>query len=164
MNTVILLIGLLLIITTMIMILKIKDEKDSVNKDSLIINEMEETSFLADDKEEFENILGNISTDENINDVYNKDVRSSEEKLTSSFNMNLSNISFNDEDNKIIFYNEEINNELQKNTIEEVVKLSKTGLKVEEIAKISGRGIREVDIILRLQKKKQLVESVQYKK
>lgn len=153
MNTVILLIGLLLIITTMIMILKIKDEKDSVNKDSLIINEMEETSFLADDKEEFENILGNISTDENISDVYNKDVRSSEEKLTSSFNMNLSNISFNDEDNKIIFYNEEINNELQKNTIEEIVKLSKTGLKVEEIAKISGRGIREVDIILRLQKK-----------
>lgn len=148
MNTIILLIGLILIIVAIIIILL--SRKTHVDEDYMT-NDVNDISHVFKESErEFEKIINDF----NVHDDNNEFVFNDEKKLPNLANMTLENMNIETKDDNDINYKEELEGEPQKNNYDRIIELSKSGLRTEEIAKIIGKGIREVEITLKLHNKK----------
>lgn len=148
MNITILLIGLLLVIVSATTILL--NVKSNISEHNSTYDDARINSFYVKKGNEFEKILDNVNTyDNNKDDIFND-----EKKLSDSLNVIFNNIDLSHKDNNIIDYKEKIQDESQNKISKKIVELSKSGLRAEEIAKILGKGIREVEIILKFQNKK----------
>lgn len=145
MNVFILLIGIILIITTSIIISFIKKNQlnYSLNEETDFNLHSDDSDFI-DDKIEFKKVLhsveeygennidlnyGNNSIDATKEIIRDKDIIKASKKTENYGN---------------------IDKEAQKDEIENIIELSQSGLKAVEIAQMLGKGIREVEVIIKL--------------
>lgn len=151
MNIVILFIGLFLaIISFVALLLDKKGKKNNINDYNQTYADSKVNTNFIENQNGFKEILDNINLyDKNKNYTFD-----SEKKLSDSLELILNNINISTEDNNSREYEEKIKYESQSNISEKVIELSKSGLRAEEIAKILGKGVREIEIILKFQNKK----------
>ncbi len=145
MNTIIFFIGLILIIVAIIIILY--SRKTHVDEDYM-------TNDTNPVFRENEKGLKKILNDFNIHDNNNEFVFDDEENLPYLSNMTFENMNIETKDDNIINHKEEIEDDPKDNNFDRIIELSKSGLRAEEIAKILGRGIREVEITLKFYNRK----------
>lgn len=149
MNIIIFLSGLIFIVLTSIIILNdkrvnianIKEEENLVDDINMV------NSHPVKRKIYFENILENINSSQEI-------LSENRSTLLDSSNKELVLIDDNYDYKGINDHQEKAKDKIQNYTYERIIELSNSGLKPEEIAKITQKGIREVEIILKFQNKK----------
>lgn len=149
MNIIILFFGLFFIVVASIIILLNNGVKTTSTEEEIgIIDDINMvSSHPAKSKIYFENILNNID---------NKQETLSENQGPLLDTPNKELILIDDNFNNIhnIDHKEKVKDKAQIYSYESIIELSKSGLKIEEIAKITKKGIREVEIILKFQNKK----------
>ncbi|WP_352419629.1 hypothetical protein [Proteiniborus sp.] len=152
MNTIILIFGLFLVVISVITILlNNKSKNNNIGEYKLAYDHSKDNSLFTNNGSEFEEILDNINTYSNKND----DAINDEKKGLDSENLNLDKICVNySKDSYVTNFKEEISEDSQNSISKRIVELSNSGLRAEQIAKILGKGIREIEIILKFQHKK----------
>ena len=155
MNIIILFLGLFFIVVASIIILLNNGVKITSTEEEIgIIDDINMvSSHPAKSKIYFENILNNI---DNIDNIDNKQETLPENQgpLLNTPNKELVLIDDNFNNIHNIDHKVKIKDKAQNYSYESIIELSKSGLKIEEIAKITNKGIREVEIILKFQNKK----------
>ncbi|SCG83420.1 hypothetical protein DW1_1852 [Proteiniborus sp. DW1] len=149
MNAFILILGLLLIVIASIAIFS-NDRKKAINLEEIeLINDINETnSQPVEHTMNFEEMLNDINNimSEDLTESTNSSLVFNRKDLT--FIKENSNISDNHDNPKELIENN------SKDNYDKIVELYKSGLRVEEIARITEKGIREVEIILKFHNKK----------
>ncbi|SDY84072.1 hypothetical protein SAMN05660462_01016 [Proteiniborus ethanoligenes] len=146
MNIILLLLGLILIVVTIWMIsFNNKTQQNSMQNKSIDFEIKSEDSFFIDNEIEFEEVLNNISENENKN----FDLISEEKSYINQEPIEYSK-DINRTSSQLTTYAEDIKKDIRDDNIEKIIGLNKSGLKAEEIAKMLGKGIREVEIIIKL--------------
>lgn len=177
MNTIILSFSLILIIFSFTFIIlnnKKKEEFDEeidkkVNKeiDKIDEDEIEDvkssnyTNYINNNNFDMSNYNMDIKVSEgetnfskvldNTKEKIEKQILKNEPQKLDSPNDTTDSLAFNQKSKNVIDYRIESGEKFQKNTINKIIELSNAGLKAEEIAKITEKGVREVEIILKLQ-------------
>ncbi|MFA5523346.1 MAG: hypothetical protein WDA24_03210 [Tissierellales bacterium] len=147
MNIIIFLLGLFFIVVVSIIILI--EKKD-------IMSTMEKEMDLAEDanivsteqvesKAYFENVLNNASN--------NHEVLENRIPLSSSSDKDFALMDANSNDSNFIVKQERVKDNSQNHTYERIIELHNSGLQPGEIAKITQKGIREVEIVLKFRNK-----------
>ncbi|WIV10885.1 hypothetical protein [Proteiniborus sp. MB09-C3] len=146
MNTIIFFFGLLLIILSSIAIMYNKKSEKNIIKETVLSNYTAGISSYPEEKKaRFDKILDAANDNKEAVFIDEKSFSDSFDKESSFADVNTNNI---------IDYREEVKGDIQNYSFDKIIELSNSGLKAEEIAKITSKGIREVEIILRLQNKK----------
>lgn len=149
MNIIILFFGLILITVASMIILYNKREKITNIEEIDLANDINLVdSYPAKNKIHFKNIL------DNVNNNNQEILTENQSPLLDSTNKELVLIDDSFVNKNISDYQEKTKDKIQNYSYERIIELSKSGLKTEEIAKITQKGIREVEIILKLQNKK----------
>ncbi len=151
MNTFIFLLGLLLTVVTFIAIIFNKDRKaTNIEEVNLTEDTNKFNSQSVENKIKFENVLDKINilaTEEISEDIDSISV-------TNCINKELIREDDNNENNNNNDTQEELINDVQSYRYDRIIELSNSGLSTEDIAKITQKGIREVEIILKFHNNK----------
>lgn len=151
MNIFILLLGVLLVVLSSIAIFVNSKRKNLKLEEGNIANDINKViSESVEDKTEFETVLNDVNNQLEID--LNQDI---DYRLISNQN-NKNLIIANDKSNIQDKYEsqEEIIDNDRDYVFNKIIELSRSGLKVEEIAKVTKKGIREVEIILKIHSNK----------
>jgi len=170
MNTIILSFSLILIIFSFTFIIlnnkkeKLDEEFDKIDKGE--IEDEYEDEFIDSKSSNYVDYLNNSESSHSIESKeganFSKVLDSTKEKMEkqhlsdetpqiNSLSDFSNNLTFNQKSKNIIDYKVDIKEKSQDYVINKIIELSNAGLKAEEIAKITEKGVREVEIILKLQ-------------